>query len=321
MLHKLLARVAQEYTFERTKAFSGSEFGNFVRHDLAIEAKKQLTFLPFDLNVKASVGAGVWAAVPWLGFFDPIVTTSATTGFYVVYLINPDAETIYLSLNQGTTAIYREFGETRGREVLKRRAIDISERIPEYAKVFDRSAIDLGSNTSLPLGYEAGHAFGRKYDAKTIGAGQFEEDLEKMLYAYEALIDRGGITPTDTMSDEAPGETIEETRKSFLSKRIERSPNVRPRVLERRGIVCEACGFDPKEHAAYQGPVQNVPLDVHHAIPIMTIKEGESRRYKIPDDFLVLCPTCHRLIHMQDNPSDVDKLRNTLSFIRVPKAK
>ena len=34
MLHEMLARLAKEYTYERAKPFSNSEFGNFVRHDL-----------------------------------------------------------------------------------------------------------------------------------------------------------------------------------------------------------------------------------------------------------------------------------------------
>ena len=88
MLSQDLARVALEYVRERTGEFAGNEFGNFVRHDLVIEAKKQLTFWPFDLKVKASVGAGNWAAVPWLAYFDPLITDTATKGFYVVFLVN-----------------------------------------------------------------------------------------------------------------------------------------------------------------------------------------------------------------------------------------
>jgi len=99
MLHVFLERLAREYSFQRAKPFSGSEFGNFVRHDIALEAKRTLLYWPFDLTVKSSVGAGNWAAVPWLAFFDPIETTSATSGIYVVYLINPQTEEIYLSLN------------------------------------------------------------------------------------------------------------------------------------------------------------------------------------------------------------------------------
>ena len=44
MLADYLSRLATEYTHERAKPFAGSKFGDFVRHDIAVEAKKLLTF-------------------------------------------------------------------------------------------------------------------------------------------------------------------------------------------------------------------------------------------------------------------------------------
>ena len=319
MLHEMLARLAKEYTYERAKPFSNSEFGNFVRHDLAIEAKKNIIFLPYELTIKASVGRGVWAAVPWLAFFDPLITESATSGFYVVYLINPQSEELTLSLNQGTTAVYQEFGETRGQAVLNRRAVDIRERVATYAKEFDQKPIDLGSEASLPKGYVAGHAFGRTYSAKSIERGKFYKDLEFMLAAYAALVDRGGTMPTDSMMEEAGTTHVEETRRYILSRRIERSTKVRKLVLEKRGTICEACYFDPIRHTGFSGPFVNAPLDVHQSQPIHHLAEGESRRYKIPEDFLVLCPTCHRMIHKLQNIGDLDLLRSKIKFVHAEK--
>src|SRR5262249_52580282 len=40
------------------------------------------------LFVEGSAGAGNWAAVPWISVFDPAITTSATRGYYVVYLFH-----------------------------------------------------------------------------------------------------------------------------------------------------------------------------------------------------------------------------------------
>jgi len=201
VLADYLSRLATEYTYERAKPFAGSKFGDFVRHDIAVEAKRQLSFWPFDLSVKASVGQGVWASIPWLAFFDQLVTNSATKGFYVVYLINPDAQTITLSMNQGTTAIYNEYGQTKGREVLKRRARDMAERVPEYIRDFSEAPIVLGSEAGLPSGYEAGHSFGKVYHAKTLKHDLLSQDLYKMLLAYEALINRGGTTPSEVMQE------------------------------------------------------------------------------------------------------------------------
>ena len=314
MLHVFLERLAREYSFQRAKPFSGSEFGNFVRHDIALEAKRTLLYWPFDLTVKSSVGAGNWAAVPWLAFFDPIETTSATSGIYVVYLINPQTEEIYLSLNQGTTAVYSEFGTTRGQEILRRNATYMTDRVSDFAKTFEISTIDLGSYERLPSGYIAGHAFGKKYKSGQIDGDSFNDDLQRMLSAYSALVERGGLTPIDMMHEEAGTQDIEETRRYIFARRIERAPNVRPQVLEKRGYVCEGCGLDPAIHLSFSGIRNNAPLDVHHCKPIHHLDEGERRRYKIPNDFLVLCPTCHRLIHQQNDPSDIDELKSKINF-------
>ena len=319
MLNEMLQKVAHEFVFARGQKFADHPLGQFVRRDLAEEVRKRLIFLPHDFTVKGSVGAGVWAAVPWLGIFDPLITSSATRGFYVVYLINPISETIYLSLNQGTTAVYREHGERVGRAVLRRRGEDLRQRAGSFAKSFKVTEIELGSNASLPVGYEAGHAFGKEYSAQHINEEEFNADFENMLSAYEHLISVGGTTPVEVMEDDASTNDVIEAKRYYLSKRIERSPSVRPKVLKRRGNRCEACGFEPKIHVAFHDPNDASPLEVHHAKPLYHLSEGESRRYKIPDDFLVLCPTCHRLIHKQDDPADLEVLKSKLQFSLSPK--
>ncbi|AKS46743.1 protein of unknown function [Octadecabacter temperatus] len=322
MLHDDLARLAKEYVYERGKEFSGSEFASFVRHDLALEAKKSTVFLPYDLELKASVGQSKWASVPWLAFFDPLITDTATRGFYVVFLINPQSEEIVLSLNQGTTEVYQEFGENeRGRNVLARRAVEMSERVSDFAKLFDCGKIDLGSDAKLPAGYQAGHAFGRVYNANSIDESVFYRDLEAMLAAYRSLVDRGGRTPIDSMMEEAGSTDIEETRRYVLSRRIERAKNVREKVLNLRGAKCEGCQLDPRIHYGFNGPLKNTPLDVHHAKPIRELSEGETRRYKLPSDFLVLCPTCHRVVHKQEDPSDLMQLRQSIRFTHAKLSK
>ena len=66
-------------------------------------------------------------------------------------------------MNQGTTAVYKEFGRLNGRQVLQRQALDMAQRVPEYAGLFDTGTIDLGFDEDLPSGYIAGHSFGRTY--------------------------------------------------------------------------------------------------------------------------------------------------------------
>lgn len=314
MLFQKLARVATDYTKERMKPFTGSAFGDFVRHEIAKDAKNFVSYLPFDLSVKASVGQSTWASVPWLGFFDPLVTDSATRGFYVVYLVNAQDETIVLSLMQGTTEIIAEFGRARGLEVLKRRARDIADRIPEFANQFSEEPISLSSDAGLPIGYEAGHSFGKIYHARNFDEKTARDDLHAMLSAYHALVNRGGISPSDLMQEEAGGRSIEETRRYVLSRRIERAPGVRKAVFKIKAPVCECCGLNPALDYGFRGKPHEAPLDIHHAIALQGLSEGEVRRFRIPDDFIVLCPTCHRVMHKQENVADLVGLKRKLRF-------
>lgn len=316
MLSTMLSRIATEYAEERKSSFNESALRIYATSELTAEAKKITTFSPHSLKVKASVGQfSTWAAVPWLAFFDPLVSTGAQNGFYVVYLVNSVDKTFCLSLNQGTTEVYNEFGEKQGREVLKRRALDMRSRLSDYASDFDTSPIELVSDADLPAGYMAGHALGKTYEAFQVSEKVLVADLHKMLNAYSALIGRGGLLPTEVLTSDAETQDIEEARRYSLSKRIERSPRVRKDVLKaKKVLICEGCGLDPKKDYAFKGNDQNTPLDVHHAKPINTLQENETRRYRVPDDFMLLCPTCHRMIHKQDNPADLEQLKRSIRF-------
>ncbi|WP_083834615.1 MrcB family domain-containing protein [Oceanicola sp. S124] len=315
MLHQTLKSIAEEYEFARGKDYSSSPLSVKITKTLSSDAKETLKEFGLQFRVKASAGQFQnWAAIPWLAFFDPLITTTAQSGFYVVYLINPLERTVVLSLNQGATETYREFGEKGGIGVLQRRAKDIASRMHDFADRFSTSPIALGSLRPLPLGYEAGHAFGRTYELEALNSDQFYTDLRTILHAYKALVFRGGIMPTEVMQYESGVTDIVETRKAVLSKRIERAPNVRRKVLSVRKPIYEACGLDPSQDYSYCGDPIKTPLDVHHSRPLSSLTEDEEAAYKVPDDFLVLCPTCHRVIHKQDDVSDLEALKDKIRF-------
>lgn len=309
-----LSEIATRYSFERARAFSNNRLAHQIRTELADEGKKLISFRTDDILVKGSAGAGNWASVPWLGFFDQLITKSAQTGFYVVFLINPQSHQIVLSLNQGATSIFREFGNRRGLEVLRRRARDMADRVSDLVGDLSHDPIDLGSDETLPSGYCAGHALGRVYTSDEIEQSMVTADLDNILDIYQSLIDRGGLTPSDSMLDEAGTTSLEEARRYILSRRIERAVNVRRKVFEHKKPICEGCGLEPGRDYRILGGKEASLLDVHHTTPIGTLREGEVRRYNIPDDFIVLCPTCHRKIHQLGDPSDLAALRREVRF-------
>ena len=65
------------------------------------------------LHVRGSDGAGNITATPWVGIFDPRVTTSATSGYYIVYLYSVDLRSLTLCLAFGITQFEKQFGGPR----------------------------------------------------------------------------------------------------------------------------------------------------------------------------------------------------------------
>ena len=51
-------------------------------------------------------------------------------------------------------------------------------------------------------------------------------------------------------------------------------------------------------------------IHVHHLKPLSEIREG----YEVDpaNDLVPLCPNCHAMIHLTDDPSDVDALRDQI---------
>ena len=120
-LSETLRRVLEEYSEASKHPLEGNALAAYIRDDAAATVKDALGELGSGLLVKGSSGAGIWAAVPWISIFDPAITTSATYGYYVVYLFHSSSPMVFLSLNQGTTKVRKEFG-AKTREILRDRA-------------------------------------------------------------------------------------------------------------------------------------------------------------------------------------------------------
>lgn len=317
MLANAFLQIAADFPSNRSKPFAGNGLADYIRNGFPAAASTALPSDFDDLLIKGSPGQGNWAAVPWLGFFDPLVTESAMAGHYVVYLFDAEMEHVHLSLNQGTTAVYHEFGPRYGRDVLRERAETMRLRLVDKAGPFSSTPIDLRSDNSLAQGYEAGHAIGRSYELASLPPdAALVKDLLALLQLYRVLTHRGGVTPSDVLIKTGGVKELEEARRHEVVRRLERNRKVRREVLKLRKPVCEACGLDPAVHYGLSGTVQleRMPVDVHHLAPLSTIEEGKKVAYVVPDDFAVLCPTCHRVAHMLAGPGDIEELRKHVRF-------
>lgn len=105
-LHDLVYRWMDEYADVLSSVKENNDFKNPFREIISREIPTLLTGrtpVSSPYSVVGSYGKGRWTDVPWIAIFDSRITTSAQKGVYIVYLLNKDTKTLYLTLNQGAT--------------------------------------------------------------------------------------------------------------------------------------------------------------------------------------------------------------------------
>jgi 5-methylcytosine-specific restriction protein A len=304
-----LNRIIDEYPQAKGETFSGHAIGTVIRDAARHEVEDALGPGNDDLLVRGSAGQGIWAEVPWISVFDPLVTRTATQGYYVVYLFHARERIVHLSLNQGTTEVLREF-KGSANQVLAERAVFVRRRLADYAPRLPIYAIDLGSDRQLPSGYAAGHAMGVTYHFDAMpDEVTLHRDLQTIVGAYRALTFRGGLNASmSTTTDEGTTDLFEE-RRYRMHRRIERNPYAAKLAKKHHGIRCQACDLVMAERYGTAGVDF---IEVHHLRPLASLREGEAVKYDVATDFAVLCPNCHRMIHRMDDQSDLKGLREFL---------
>jgi hypothetical protein len=113
-------------------------------------------------------------------------------------------------------------------------------------------------------------------------------DTEEVVRAIE-----GGVL---SFSESHEINAIEGGRKLVVHLRIERDPGIAKEVVRRHvrdsGPVCKLCALDFSRR--YQMGAGEHCLEAHHKHPL-SLRLTASRTSL--EDFLVICPSCHRVIH------------------------
>jgi 5-methylcytosine-specific restriction protein A len=311
-LRDTLEAVLREYDSAKLTKFAGNPLAEFISKEAVLNIEKAAGPAAVGLLFAGSAGAEHWAEVSWLAAFDPVVTVSATRGYYVVYLFHVSEPIVHLSLNQGTTAVTEEFGVI-ARQVLSERAALIRKRLPDFLLRLPATQIALGSTAGLPGDYAAAHVLGVTYSLDKLPNEQtLGDDLRSALQAYRALTFRAGwdVEPeTEAGGVFEQPQSLTELRQYRLHCRIERNPTATKVAKQRHGSRCQACDVDLGER---YGPIGQEYIEAHHLRPISTLEEGVLVRYDEATDFAVLCPNCHRMIHRMEDPSNLYKLRALL---------
>lgn len=304
---EIFEHISDGYLNARDEPFGNHAMAKYLRHDASNRVIAELGELGIDLKVTGSAGQGQWAQIPWIAVFDPIVTTSATKGHYIVFLFSADMNRLYLSLNQGTTAAHEEFGSLANAE-LARRAELLRHRVPEHKEHFSTEEIDLGANGMLPIGYQAGHAFGKLYRMDEL---PFDidpvSDLEIMVELYCRATARGGTDYLgETSHIDIGEEDLAERRRYRYHRRIERNARSSALAKQFHGYACQCCGINFFDQ---YGELGREYIEAHHLIPLNELPESQPVKLDPSKDFAVLCANCHRMMHRKGAPRTVEGLR------------
>lgn len=319
-LRETLQTILTDYPSAKSEPLEGHVLARFIRQDAKTTVQEALGELGAGLVVEGSPGQGNWATVPWISIFDPAITTSATAGYYAVYLFHANESTVHLSLNQGTTKVREEFG-ARTREILRDRGDLMRQRVADFAQLLPIGIIDLGTESRLPGDYVAGHALGKTYALAALPSeAELRADVQVMVQAYRALTYRGGIdADVETQTDVAeefgkPVATpITETRKYAYHRKVERNRTAGKQAKKFHGTICQACDLNFEKR---YGTVGKGFIEAHHLRPIASLVEGIAVTYDVAADFAVLCSNCHRMIHRCDDPGDLKKFRSIVQSMK-----
>ena len=231
MISIALKEIASNYIEAKAGPMASSKLAEFIRNAAKNYLKPTIIKNQDYFKYRGSGQHSNWADVPWLAVLDPAVTTTTQKDYYVVYLFSIDMKRVYLSLNQGMTELEKELKTSGAARELLRRAEFIRDRLSEYKTHFSYKPIDLAvnlaGNTTRPLLYEKGHAFGKEYDlSKPLNEDELVKDLNNILDLYLELTYRGGLD-AEEFTDEYKPEDVEldltEQRQYKAHFRIERS--------------------------------------------------------------------------------------------------
>lgn len=322
-IRKALDDVLTLYRLAQQDQFKGNEIAEVLRSGFPDEVRSAISLISensgIDYEVEGSPGRGQWNFCPWVAIFDPIVTESAQSGYYPVYLFCEDMRGAYLSLNQGVTDV-REQYKSKRKAALMAHAADFRSRLGSMANNFPEIKIDLASTSkgNLSADYEAGNIVAKYYPVDNLPEEDaIRSDLLEILRLYEQLTystSSDGIRGLDPEDQDCT--FIEDYAAFRYHRRIERSPSLAKAVKKARGYKCEACGGNLAK--LYPGIKNSKYVEAHHLAPISSLKGLKvSRNPKT--DFAVLCANCHRMIHRFNAPGDLKAFRETIApaFIRA----
>lgn len=325
-MKELFEYVLSNYLTEKEKIFRDNQLADYIRRKPPGVINKEAHIDNNIYKIEGSPGKGTWAEIPWIALFDRDITTTATKGYYIVYLFRSDMTGLYLSLNQGWTFYKKTFKQNNRKSKIKQVVSAFRIKLKSILSDFSLLEIDLKANGDLGKGYELGHICGKYYSADEIsennvlvndlrnmlgvyrelkgilGEKSYEEIVKEILEYDYSLLNMDDIEdkqyqnkiivskPTNT--PEAPQEKPEQTIRSNI-KTFPRNPGIAKEALIKANYKCE---IDPSHLTFIAKKTDQNYVEAHHLIP-MSIQKDFTFKLDVPGNIISSCPNCHRKLH------------------------
>ena len=188
-LNSIVTKILNEYVQAKKETFAGHQMGSFFRTDIPLAIYGTGIVSSGQYLITGSVGQGNWAMIPWVCIFDRKITTTATKGIYIVYLLSKDGNSLYLSFNQGCTDIRKNNSKKETIRIMHEKAEDIRQKIDSRGFNADNDA-KLGDGlTELGELYQEGMIFYKEYKKGNVpGEPELQNDLRLMMDIYKEFV-------------------------------------------------------------------------------------------------------------------------------------
>lgn len=174
--------------------------------------------------------------------------------------------------------------------------------IPETIQPYGYATVDARTRFAQLIA-NSGHTVARKIvsELKQGSRSSHLGDLAEALHSQHPWFNASASndTPASSIADLARAQNLsgEEGRRIARTHwQIERDRGLvltAKRLFreEHGGLFCEACKLRPQER--YAG-IDDSIIEAHHKVPLGSLKAETTTHV---DDFVMLCPTCHRVVH------------------------
>lgn len=315
---EIAVEVGKKFPTERMEQFARNPLAILIRKHWAASFRTALVESECkNITASSSPGQGQWNAAPFIAFLHSDVTTSPRRGYYPVILYERGFKSFCLVMAQGADLLRSTFGAKEALKVLTTRAPEL--RIA--AGAFQSMGFDSGPFATFSSGdsesssrdadpWAASIAFGKRYDVDSPPTSEeFIDDLRNIIALYQTIVLKvgnkfeiqdnlakslmeTGELPTNPNSPMSGHDGAMKIAQHKLVEYRNRNSKLVKQVKAELGYACQGCGVQLS--LAY-GKIGKDFIEAHHLVPLhSTPREGVELS---SEDFAVLCPTCHRMIH------------------------